>query len=95
MIQEAVNNTLKHANATTVSVRIDSSGEKLSISVHDDGKGFDVTQPEQASELISAVSSLQAEKQSTEIRLPILSLTGSHPAVNSATVAARSRRDSG
>lgn len=45
VIQEAVNNTLKHANATTVSVRIDSSGEKLSISVHDDGKGFDVTQP--------------------------------------------------
>lgn len=43
VIQEAVNNTMKHAGATKVSVMIDNSEDKLSISIHDNGKGFDVS----------------------------------------------------
>lgn len=44
VIQEAVNNTLKHADATQVFVMIDNSGDQLRISVQDNGEGFDVAQ---------------------------------------------------
>ncbi len=41
MIQEALNNALKHAGAKTVKVRLGSSAGRLRFSVSDDGKGFD------------------------------------------------------
>jgi PAS domain S-box-containing protein len=37
---EALNNALKHAAASSVSVRIDVDGERLELEVVDDGKGF-------------------------------------------------------
>src|SRR5947207_10876677 len=40
--QEAINNVLRHANARTVWVRLSMAGERLSLSVRDDGRGFDV-----------------------------------------------------
>jgi len=44
IIQEAVNNALKHANATSVSVHIDKKDAIYHIRIKDDGKGFDVAQ---------------------------------------------------
>jgi signal transduction histidine kinase len=41
IIQEAVTNVAKHAEATLCRVEIKRSAESLSISVEDDGKGFD------------------------------------------------------
>lgn len=42
IVQELLNNTVKHAAANEVSIVMDYQPEKLSITVHDNGKGFDV-----------------------------------------------------
>jgi signal transduction histidine kinase/ligand-binding sensor domain-containing protein len=39
---EALNNTLKHAQADTVTIAINSDNESLDLEVGDDGRGFDV-----------------------------------------------------
>lgn len=45
IIQELVNNALKHASASQILVIIQQSGENLFVTVEDDGKGFDTTKP--------------------------------------------------
>lgn len=40
-IQEAVNNSIKYANAQTISVRVKSDDDKIKIVISDDGIGFD------------------------------------------------------
>jgi signal transduction histidine kinase len=42
IIQELVNNTIKHAEATTISLKMDILPELLKINYSDDGKGFNV-----------------------------------------------------
>lgn len=42
IIQELVNNALKHAEANSILVQLSFSGDILHITVEDDGKGFDV-----------------------------------------------------
>jgi len=46
IIQELINNTLKHAAATTAIVQVSKTGNSISITVEDDGKGFDPVQTE-------------------------------------------------
>jgi signal transduction histidine kinase len=41
IIQEAVSNAIKHAEAKNISVRSSSDGDKWKLTVSDDGKGFD------------------------------------------------------
>jgi two-component system, NarL family, sensor histidine kinase DevS len=41
IVQEAFTNVLKHAAATRVSVRLHRGEETVTLTVHDDGKGFD------------------------------------------------------
>lgn len=43
IVQELVNNALKHSEATEVDVQLISEEERLSITVQDNGKGFDLT----------------------------------------------------
>ena len=47
LIQEALNNALKHAAATTVTVRIEERGGELQVSVSDNGRGFDPDRSEE------------------------------------------------
>lgn len=42
ILQESMNNILKHSGATSVAVTIHRNGRRISISVEDNGKGFDV-----------------------------------------------------
>lgn len=42
--QEALNNALRHSHATKVAVAIHASGDAVTITVSDDGSGFDPTQ---------------------------------------------------
>jgi two-component system, NarL family, sensor kinase len=42
IIQELVNNAVKHANAKQIIVQLNINTHKLSITVEDDGKGFDI-----------------------------------------------------
>ena len=41
IVQELINNTMKHAVAKNAIVQITKSGSQLSVTVEDDGKGFD------------------------------------------------------
>lgn len=41
LVQEALNNAVKHSGAGRVRVRIDEDSERVSVLVHDDGSGFD------------------------------------------------------
>ena len=42
MLQEAINNTIKHAKATTITVIVRYIGNSFCLSIADNGKGFDV-----------------------------------------------------
>lgn len=41
IVQELINNTMKHAAAKTAVVQVTKSNQQLSVTVEDDGKGFD------------------------------------------------------
>lgn len=45
IVQEAVNNVIRHANARQARVRVDRAGAVVEIVVADDGRGFDVSSP--------------------------------------------------
>ena len=39
--QEALNNVAKHAKATEVNVRLHRGADRVSLSIHDNGRGFE------------------------------------------------------
>ena len=41
--KEAVNNCLKYSGCQNLDVRIEKAGDKISMRINDDGKGFDMT----------------------------------------------------
>lgn len=43
IVQELINNTMKHAAAKTALVQLAKTGNQLSVTVEDDGKGFDTS----------------------------------------------------
>ncbi len=43
IVQELINNTMKHAAATTAIVQVTRSNDQISVTVEDDGKGFDTS----------------------------------------------------
>jgi two-component system, NarL family, sensor histidine kinase DevS len=49
IVQEAFTNVLKHASASRVSVRLDRRTDGLTLTVHDDGRGFDPAKPRDGS----------------------------------------------
>jgi signal transduction histidine kinase len=44
VVQEALHNCARHSNAGTVRVRVQQAGGRLTLSIQDDGLGFDTTQ---------------------------------------------------
>ncbi len=44
IVQEAVNNTLRHASAARITVSVRADAKRLLLSVRDDGRGFDVAE---------------------------------------------------
>lgn len=42
-IQEAISNTLKHANAKKLNIDVNHTESRLEIEIHDDGEGFDIS----------------------------------------------------
>jgi signal transduction histidine kinase len=48
MVQEALNNVEKHANAKTVRLRMAIQREAVVLKIQDDGRGFDPATPEAA-----------------------------------------------
>ncbi|MDI9257520.1 tetratricopeptide repeat-containing sensor histidine kinase [Flavobacterium sedimenticola] len=52
-IQEAVNNSIKYAEAQKITVEVKSEADKVRISITDDGKGFDVNAPVRGNGLLN------------------------------------------
>jgi signal transduction histidine kinase len=48
IIQEILNNALKHSNAKSIDIGLKVQNNRLFLSISDDGVGFDTTQIEQA-----------------------------------------------
>jgi signal transduction histidine kinase len=48
--QEAVTNVAKHARAKTLIVNLESTEEKVTLTVHDDGVGFNVDKKDKAND---------------------------------------------
>jgi two-component system NarL family sensor kinase len=44
IIQEVVNNMIRHAGATEISIQLSASSEKISLAIKDNGKGFDAAE---------------------------------------------------
>ena len=44
IVQELINNTMKHAAAKSAIVQVSKTDGQLSVTVEDDGKGFDTRQ---------------------------------------------------
>ncbi len=71
--QEAVTNAVRHADARHVAVTLAVAGERLYLSVSDDGRGFDVA----ASELRAlGLASMRERAQALSGRLEVRSLPG-------------------
>lgn len=84
VVQEALTNVRKHADATVVRVRADTNGRALMISVADNGKGFDPNAPveglglqgmEERARMLGGTFRLASEAQggtTVEITVPLL-----------------------
>ncbi len=68
IIQEAVNNTRKYAEATNVIISFDFSGAELVVTVSDDGKGMDVNE---ASNLGNGLNNMRTRAAQMEAGLEI------------------------
>ncbi|WP_028376486.1 sensor histidine kinase [Leeuwenhoekiella sp. MAR_2009_132] len=53
IIQEAVNNSLKYADAATINIEIDKNNNHLEIRIYDDGSGFDLKKYEPGNGLLN------------------------------------------
>ena len=51
IIQEAVNNAIKYANASTIEVSIDQSPNEMNVTISDNGQGFDIEKVERGNGL--------------------------------------------
>jgi len=81
IIQEAVNNAVKHAEATQIDVKIDIKEEVIQLQISDDGKGFDVETVEfgnglnnlkKRADQLHAILDVQSRiNQGTEIKLTL------------------------
>jgi signal transduction histidine kinase len=45
ILQESINNSLKHSSATRIGVRLRITGGQMELRIYDNGKGFDTCQP--------------------------------------------------
>ena len=43
IVHELINNAIKHAEALNINVQLVQESDRISLNVHDDGKGFDTT----------------------------------------------------
>ena len=59
IIQEAINNSLKHANATEIKVRVSEQNDKLKFMVSDNGNGFDINTAEKGNGLLNMQKRVQ------------------------------------
>src|SRR5207248_8934445 len=74
ILQESLNNVIKHANAPRVQVQLDFDSERLRVSTVDSGVGFEPAAPRQANTL--GMSSMRERAEAVGGRLVVESAPG-------------------
>ncbi len=78
IIQEAVNNSLKHANASFIQVKVEQDQENYVITINDDGKEFNVQSAQQGNGLnnlkkrtvdLDGKTQIQSTKKGTTVKV--------------------------
>jgi signal transduction histidine kinase len=64
LIQEALNNILKHANAKNIYIKITNQSQQINVLIEDDGDGFDTNQ---SAENVNAGKGLSSMNQRAEL----------------------------
>jgi signal transduction histidine kinase len=67
IIQEALNNILKHANATQIFIQIIESSDKITLNIEDDGYGFNTNDSYDGLGLMSMKNRVEALNGTIEI----------------------------
>ncbi len=73
IVQEAVTNAVRHAEAHHVTVTLGVIGDRLELEVHDDGRGFDVAESERHA---CGLASMEERAQAIAGRFTVTSLSG-------------------
>lgn len=78
IIQECFNNILKHSDAHTIDLELNYGVEHLTLSIADDGKGFDVTNTKNSrnGKLSSGLKNIEHRAQLIEAHVEMLSTPG-------------------
>nr|WP_290668537.1 GAF domain-containing sensor histidine kinase [Ardenticatena sp.] len=71
IVQEAINNAIKHAEATTIHVQVDCTATGLEVLVEDDGKGFDLKKVQQAYDLSGSLGLINMYERANLIEASI------------------------
>lgn len=71
IVQEALSNVRKHAEATRVSVKVEASDNEVDIVVEDDGKGFNIDEPGQSDWSKFGIRNIKERAESIHSRLDI------------------------
>ena len=68
IVSELVNNTLKHADASILIIRLDYNNHEMAIELRDDGTGFDTSEPHDGMGLSNVTSRVGAVGGKIDIR---------------------------
>lgn len=81
LVQECLNNAIKHAEASAIRIKVDQEGSKLNLEISDDGVGFDISDDSNGlglKNLHSRMSTIDGEldiksapKQGTSIKMSV------------------------
>jgi signal transduction histidine kinase len=68
IVQEAVSNVVRHANATVVWVSISDAGNEIELTIQDNGHGFDVARQRENSERVPTLGLIGMEERALQMR---------------------------
>ncbi|NHE56886.1 sensor histidine kinase [Cyclobacterium plantarum] len=68
MVQECLNNAIKHASPTLISIKLSMDEEKFLLTIEDDGVGFDASKPSNGLGIKNLKSRIQAIEGQVEVR---------------------------
>jgi len=76
ILQEAVNNIIRHAAASDITILLSSNNAELKLHIQDNGKGFDIKNPYPASRKIGGITNMQQRAKLIDARFDIESILG-------------------
>jgi signal transduction histidine kinase len=77
ILQEAINNIIRHADASDIAILLDFAREELKLFVRDNGKGFDLRYATCSSGKIGGIANMQQRTKLIEGRFDIETAAGS------------------